>query len=134
MKREPWAIGNTFAYAVRVLNSIFCMASDGDSTGCSESWSADDREASGDIHWLVAEQINSMCSDMMIEDAQDMLKMVQSIPTGRLCERMDCHFHHPPNPNRSSYVDVSGAKCRVCPYNTKCKVDVSKRQSHYSPD
>ena len=100
MKREPWSIGSTFGYAIRVLNSIFCSDLE------------KEQEYDQDTKWLVAEQINSMCSDMMIEDAQDMLAMVSSIPTGRLCERTDCRFHHPPNPHTHSYVDVSGDKCR----------------------
>lgn len=127
MKREPWAIGNAFAYAIRIVNSIFCRKDE-------PGWTEDDVESSDENTWLVVEQINSMCSDMMIEDAQDILVMVNSIPTGRLCERTNCHFHHPPNPKRSSYVDVSGDKCRECPFNQKSQVEEKDRTSHYSPD
>ncbi len=128
MKREPWAIGTAFAHGVRILNCIFCRHPK------EEGWDEDDVEASHDIKLLVAEQINSMCSDMMIEDAQDMLAMVSSIPTGRLCERTDCIYHHPENPHTHSYVDVSGEKCGECPNNQKSQVEVKDRTNHYSPD
>ncbi len=127
MKREPWSIGRSFSAAIQVLNSIFCRKDE-------PGWTEEDKEASEDTKWLVVEQINSMCSDMMIEDAQSILKMVNSIPTGRLCEKMDCHFHHPHNPNRSSYVDVSGEKCGECPFNQKSQIEEKDRTSHYSPD
>jgi hypothetical protein len=116
MNREPWAIGNTFAYAIRILNCIFCRDTK------HPEYTEKEKEASESIHWLVAEQINSMCSDMMIEDAQDMLVMVSSIPTNRLCEMLGCHYHHPKNPHRSSYVDVSGDKCSKCVNNKNCKI------------
>ena len=122
MKREPWAIANTFAYAIRVLNCIFNRQEG------KEGWTEDDIEASADTHHLVAEQINSMCSDMMIEDAQDILKMVESIPSGRLCEKLDCHWHHPENPRTHSYADVSKEKCDECLHNQKSKE--SKKESN----
>lgn len=125
MKREPWAIGNAFAYAVRVLNCIFCRHPK------EEGWNEDDIEANDNIHHLVAEQINSMCSDMMREDAEDILAMVASIPTGRLCERLDCRFHHPENPRTHTYVDVSTKRCGECIYNKKCKIEESKRVGNF---
>ena len=131
MKREPWAIANTFAYAIRILNSIFCTATKESRVNCTDEWTEEEKEMGEDNKWLIAEQINSMCSDMMIEDAQDMLIMVHSIPTGRLCEKTDCHFHHPPNPHRSSYVDVSRDKCAECKYNKAAKIS---NLNHYIPD
>lgn len=101
MKREPWAIANTFAYAIRILNCIFCRHPK------QEGWAEEDVEASAETHWLIAEQIKNMCSDNMIEDAQEMLVMVQSMPINRLCEKTLCRFHHPDNPHHSTYVDVS---------------------------
>lgn len=117
MKREPWSIANTFAYAIRVLNCIFCRQPK------KAGWNEDDVEASDEIHHLVAEQINSMCSDMMIEDAQEILKMVESIPTGRLCEKLNCHWHHPENPRTHSYADTSKDKCGECSHNCNSKLD-----------
>jgi hypothetical protein len=70
MKREPWSIAHTFGYAVRILNSIFCRNED------RPEWTEEEQEMGENNKWLVAEQINSLCSNMMIEDAQDMLKMV----------------------------------------------------------
>lgn len=134
MKREPWAIANTFAYAVRVLNCIFCRHPE------EEGWTEDDKEASGKNHWLIAEQINSMCSDMMIEDAQDMLVMVASIPTGRLCEEIDCKFHHydnlPPFDSPAEQIKkrdytIFKDKCGECPHNKKSEIEKSKQKNHF---
>lgn len=125
MKREPWAIANTFAYAIRVLNCIFCRRTK------EEGWTEDDVEASDEIHHLVAEQINSMCSDMMIEDAQTILVMVQAIPTGRLCEKINCRYHHPEDPHHSSYVDVSKDKCGECFGNKKCELKEMNKKNNF---
>ena len=111
MKREPWAIGNTFGYAIRVLNSIFCRK--GDIRG----WSEEDKEMGEDNKWLVAEQINSMCSDMMIEDAQDILKMISSMPSNRLCEEITCVYHHPDNPGSHGYNGLYNKRCGECCHN-----------------
>lgn len=75
MRREIWAIGNTFGYAIRVLNSIFC------SNGKKENgkWEETEGEYSQEELQLVAEQINSMCSKTMLEDAQIILKMAGGI-------------------------------------------------------
>ncbi len=127
MKREPWAIGNCFAYAIRVLNSIFCRHPE------KEGWIEDDREASEEIHWLVVEQINSMCSDMMIDDASDILKMVNSIPTGRLCEATECSFHHPQNPQSHTFCDLFKEKCGECIHNEKSKIEQSDKIEHFEP-
>ncbi len=126
MKREPWAIANTFAYAIRVLNCIFCRHPK------KEGWTEDDVEASHEIKLLVAEQVNHMCSDMMMEDAEEILVMVRSIPTGRLCEEVECRYHHPEDPYRSSYVDVSKDKCGECTFNKDFKLDSSKQKSNFS--
>jgi len=108
MKREPWAIANIFAYAIRVLNSIFCTNRE------------DEKEYDDDNLWLVAEQIKSMCSDMMIDDAKDMLNMVLEIPNKRLCEKVKCFYHHP-------FVATSEDKCQKCIYNHKTDIsDIEK--------
>lgn len=125
MKREPWAIANTFAYAIRVLNCIFCRHPK------KEGWTEDDVEASADIHWLVAEQINSMCSDMMMEDAEEMMAMVRSIPTGRLCEKTDCQYHHPENPRSHTFCDMFKDKCGKCMYNKKSKIRLYDQLEHF---
>jgi len=124
MKREPWAIANTFAYAIRVLNCIFCRHPE------KEGWTEDDKEASNETHWLIAEQINSMCSDMMIEDARDVLKMISVIPANRLCERLDCLFHHPENFQRYDYNKFAD-KCNKCSHNEKCKLDKYNKIEHF---
>ena len=124
MKREQWSIGNCFGYAIRILNSIFCR--DPKSTDNSEI------EYDEDAKWLVAEQINYLCSDMMIEDAQEILKMVQVIPTGRLCEITECIYHHPRkilNPDlgineEDETIDIkcNKEKCENCIHNQNIEV------------
>lgn len=115
MRREPWAIGNTFAYAIRVLNSIFCRASE-------PEWTEEEKEMGDDNKWLVVEQINSMCSDMMVEDAVEILQMVSSIPTDRLCEKINCMAHHPENPRKHDY-STFGDRCGGCIHNSKSKAE-----------
>jgi len=112
MKREPWAIANTFGYAVRVLNSIFCQSD-------MPVYTEEEKEMEEENKWLVAEQINSMCSDMMIEDAQDMLRMVQAMPINRLCEKVDCIYHHPKNPITHTFKGIFEDKCAECINNQK---------------
>lgn len=118
MKRELWSIGCTFGYAIRVLNSIFC---DGEI----------EKELSEDEKWLVAEQVNSMCSDMMIEDAQDILTMVNSMVTNRLCERVDCQYHHPKTPHTHTFCDMFKDKCEECIHNEKSKTPDDDKIEHF---
>lgn len=118
MKRELWSIGSTFAYGIKILNSIFCEEDN-------------ETELSKDEKWLVAEQVNSMCSKMMIEDAQDMLAMVSSMEQGRLCERTDCSYHHPENPHTHTYRGMFMDKCEDCIENQKSKLDKSDRMDHF---
>ncbi len=118
MKREPWAIANAFAYGVRVLNSIFC-------TDCKN-----EPEYGEDDLWLVVEQINSMCSVIMIDDAYDILVMVQSIPMNRLCERTDCNYHHPEDPTKHNYCNFQD-KCDECIHNKKSKEEKSNQMEHF---
>lgn len=106
MRRELWAIGNTFGYAVRVLNSIFCTDL------------KDEPSFLTDEKWLIAEQVNALCSDLMVEDAIEILDMVSAIPEKRLCEKTDCMFHHPENTQKHSYRHFQD-KCDECIFN-KC--------------
>ena len=114
MRREIWAIGNTFGYAVRVLNSIFCTDTEKET------------EFSENDKWLVAEQVNSLCSEMMIDDAYDILRMVQAIPYDRLCEKVYCIKHHP-NPFKKSDKE----RCDQCSYNKKSKTPVDLKFNFY---
>ena len=118
MKREPWAIGNQFAYAIRVLNSIFCRKED-----CKESkdWTEEEKEMHPDNVWLIAEQINSMCSPTMLMDARDVMTQVMSMPSNRMCEKINCIYHHPENPEKHTFNGLYEEKCNKCIYNKKAK-------------
>jgi len=113
MKRELWSIANAFAYGVRILNAAFCEL-------------GEEKELSKEELWMIAEQINSMCSPMMIDDAGEMIKMVQSIPENRLCEKTNCVFHHPENAYTHNYI-IFQEKCNKCKWDKKsedpCTVD-----------
>jgi hypothetical protein len=127
MKREPWAIGNAFAHGIRILNCIFCRHPK------QEGWTEDDVEASHETKLLVAEQVNYMCSDMMVEDAEEILAMVGSIPTGRLCEETKCVFHHPDNPHAvHGHLDLCKHTCFECSFNTKTKEHVDNQKNHFT--
>ena len=114
MKREPWVIGNAFAHGIRILNCIFCRAID------EKDWNEEDKEMGEDNKWLVVEQVNSMCSEMMIDDAHDVMDMLQSIPRDRLCECTDCNYHHPESPRTHDYSYLK-EKCDECIRNKKAK-------------
>lgn len=119
MRRELWAIANAFAYGIRVLNSAFC------------SDSKEEQELSRDELVLIAEQVNNMCSSLMIEDAQLILQMVESIPAKRFCEKLDCVYHNPENPNKHNYT-IYQSFCDVCIHN-KCKDNTNKKDvNNYS--
>jgi len=118
MRRELWAIGCSFGYAIRILNSICC-------TDCKE-----EHELSEDESWLVAEQINSMCSEMMLDDAWDVLNMIRAVPKNRLCERTDCRYHHPENAEKHNYNHFQD-KCDECIKNEKSKLDEADRIHHF---
>ena len=124
MKREFWAIGNAFAYGIRILNCMFCLHPKTD------GWREEDLEMGEDNKWLVAEQINSMCSPMMIDDAYDVLEMIRACPKNRLCERVDCQYHHPQNPTRHNYCHFQD-KCDECIENEKSKIDKDSRMHHF---
>lgn len=124
MKREPWSIGCSFGYAIRILNSIFCRGED------IEGWSEEDKEMGEDNKWLVVEQINSMCSEMMIDDASDVLVMLRAIPKDRLCERIDCRYHHPEDAERHNFAHFQD-KCDECENNGKSKLDEADRIHHF---
>jgi len=115
MKRELWAIANSFAYGIRVLNSVFCADPNPEN----------EQELSNDELALIAEQINCMCSTTMIEDAQLIMQMVESIPTNRLCEKTDCLYHHPENCVKHCYKIYQNT-CDVCFFN-KCKYNTNKK-------
>ena len=113
LKREHWSIGSTFGYAIRVLNSIFC----------SDLKEEDIYET--DNKWLVAEQVNSLCSRMMIEDAEEIISMVLSIPDQRMCERTDCIFHHPKKHATHDY-SIFQDKCDECIHNNHVPIRKNK--------
>ena len=118
MRRELWSIGCCFGYAVRVLNSIFCTDR------------KEETELSDDEMWLVAEQINSMCSEMMLDDAYDVLVMIQSIPKNRLCEKIECIYHHPENEASHNYCHFQ-SKCDECVENKKSKLGKSRQKNNF---
>ena len=117
LKREPWSIANAFAYGIRILNAMFC------------SDNKDEQEYSPEEMSLVAEQINSMCSRMMIEDAELIIGMILSTPKDRLCERTDCRYHHPDDYRKHDF-NIFQDKCDECIHNQKCKLDESSRMDH----
>jgi len=119
MRRELWVIGNAFANGVRILNSIFC-------TDCKK-----EPQLSEDEKWLLAEQINSMCSSMMIEDAQEMLVMVGSMTAMRLCERTDCLYHHSEFPQTHAFGNMFKDKCNECLHNEKSRIDPDNKMEHF---
>ena len=104
MKREFWAIGNTFGYAIRILNSIFC------------SDEKKEQEYSEKEMWLVAEQINSMCSKTMLEDVEVIIGMINNLPDKRLCEKIDCVHHHSTD-SKKEICDL----CSRCSQNKKSR-------------
>jgi len=118
MRREIWAIGNTFGYAVRILNSIFCTDTEKET------------EFSEDDKWLIVEQVNSLCSEMMIDDTYDILRMVQTIPYNRLCEKISCMYHHPKDFEKSDYP-ISKERCNRCSYNKKSKTPTNLKFDFY---
>jgi len=123
MRRELWSIGCTFGYAVRVLNSIFCSE---------EIAKGEDREQelNNEESWLVVEQVNALCSQMMIEDAYDILGMVSVIPNNRLCERTDCKFHHPEHFQKHDFT-IFQDKCDECIFNEKSKINKDSQMEHF---
>lgn len=114
MKRELFAIGSQSGYAIRVLNSIFCRKPD-----CEESkdWTEEEKEMHPDNVWLIAEQINSMCSSTMLMDARDVMTQVMSLPSKRLCEELDCQYHHPENAEKESFNGKYEKFCSRCIHN-----------------
>ena len=119
MRRELWAVSNTFASAVKILNSIFC--SDGK-----------DEEYSPEELALVVETIRSECSDMMIDDALLFLSMAEKLPKKRLCIKTDCLYHHPKDYRKHDFR-IYQDRCDKCPHNT-CKYNKEeKNQDGYTP-
>lgn len=117
MKRELWAIGKAFASGIQILNSICCS-------------NDDEKEFGWDERWLVAEQINGSCSEMMIDDAYDVLVMIQSIPKNRLCEKIECIYHHPEDPTSNNYCHCQD-KCDECVENQKSKLDKLRKKNNF---
>jgi hypothetical protein len=121
MRRELWAIGNAFGYAIRILNSAFC-------DGTEEDY---EKELDTDETWLVAEQVNGLCSEMMIDDASDILAMIQSVPKNRLCEQINCIYHHPENPKMHNFCHFQD-KCDICDCNAKSKAEPRDKRAHFN--
>jgi hypothetical protein len=117
LNREAWSIANAFAYGVRILNAMFC------------SDNKDEQEYSSEEIWEVTEQVNYMCSRMMMEDAQLVVDRVLSLPEKRLCKKFDCKFHHPDD-SRIYDWSIPQEKCDECIHNAcehnKNKKDVDK--------
>ena len=121
MKREMWVVANTFAYAIRILNSIFC---DGDvKLGKDRDGEYNEKEYNEKEMWLVAEQVNSMCSEIMIEDVEIIIAMIKSLPIKRLCEKTDCFYHHPIDYRKQAHEKyiIRDLYCCYCSYNKKYK-------------
>ena len=60
---------------------------------------------------------------MMIEDAFDMMEMIYSLPSKRLCERVDCQYYHISSncvlhKPENVYVGLQLNKCSECIHNT----------------
>lgn len=124
MKREPWSIGCAFAYGIRIVNSIFCCKPD------EPGWTEEEKEMGEDNKWLVVEQVNSMCSQMMIEDAHDILQMAASLPNNRLCEQLDCKYHHSEDYAKHDYK-IFQSKCDECSRNKKSKVESADQFDYF---
>ena len=116
MKREFWAIGNTFGYAIKVLNSIFC--SDGKTKD--GKYNEEEGEYSEEEMWLVAEQVNSMCSKTMLEDALIIISMADSLPENRLCEQINCISHHSKDYQKHDFRHTYN-NCKICIHNNFIK-------------
>ncbi len=116
MKRELWLMARAFANGIQLLNSGFC---------------SDDKEGEldADEEWLIAEKVNSECSDMMVEDAEVILGLALTLPRKRFCERIGCVYHHPDTPMTHSYRDLDDVinRCDKCKNNEKSKVALDDR-------
>ena len=60
MKRELWAIAKGFLSGIQIINSVFCSKDS-------------EQELSEEEKWDIVEFINSEVSNMMLEDAEDII-------------------------------------------------------------